>query len=261
MWFRATGQIILSPSDFLKQRSPKVTWMSSFKMLPKTHVPFIFSLPACRYFCSWYPDNCYTFKLYKLTQWHEEAWKEGAYIPLNFFSVWLHSSSLWHTGFLWLQGAGLVDGPELLLLGYEGFSWCRAGVLECVGSGVAMWDFSSLTRDQTPIPWIERQILNPWTHQGSSLHPFYKTRKTFPVGTVVADFLSLADFTSHHIGWSTKLKTKGMGLLWLDYLIHILSPPMARQGPVFPWKVWAPIPEPNQEARQSTASWRVPAEG
>ena len=28
---------------------------------------------------------------------------------------------------------------------------------------VSIWDLSSLGRDQTSVPWIARQILNPWT--------------------------------------------------------------------------------------------------
>ena len=39
---------------------------------------------------------------------------------------------------------------------------------------VSIWDLSSLSRDRTSVPWIARQILNPWTTRGSpSSYPLF----------------------------------------------------------------------------------------
>ena len=66
--------------------------------------------------------------------------------------------------FIWLHGVLVAAswifrcGARTLVVAHELCSYGMRAQLLC-----GMWDLSSLTRDQTHIPCIARQLLNDWT--------------------------------------------------------------------------------------------------
>ena len=69
--------------------------------------------------------------------------------------------------FICLAVSGVSCGMRTPLLPCTGFSLAEACGLGSCGVQAwlpqGMWDLSSLTRDQTHVPCIERQVLNHWT--------------------------------------------------------------------------------------------------